>query len=1368
VGVANLGGFSAAAIDYATHELARIGAHVCVFSETQLAGTVALANIRAQLSQAAGSAVRMWAVNGPLVLGDDGLPTTKRQHGVAIAVADGSVRVREVAHHPHGMLALALRRRGMTEVLVVAVYLPPKTSFARARRETVTKAVAELLASKGASFGDVFVVGDLNLRLGALDGRATEDTTTRDAGPLVSKLLRPYGLSPLHGRAPDNPALSTSRQVGRAAGQLTGRAEVDYVLARSNTTATPLPAGAWHDGTGVSHRIIGFAATLVGSGTPEANALHRKPAQRPCRPPPYSDSLWGERFPAVNAGVDSLLAAAPIATLELRYSALVRLFQLPVIKEEASAPTRETRTYRGVSLSGRAITALAERRLLIKRRNASRDATERIALAARIKDLAARANALCKIAVARARQRHVEDLEWARRRDPHRLAGVMRRAREGYFSGEPGLPADCAERYTEHYRNLCTAEDKAPPAVADDAWREYSPTLGASKPATWVPYSELDVYLAVFGLDAHSTADLRNNGGHAAGCTAACTQCAAAMAQADAHAADGKVPPPTWSPTLKTSRSAGPDNVTAEAIKWFRDPNDAEGTTAYRVKLSRLLAGFLNDVVDDGAPTGLLDVNVTAVPKANFVPDIPDTTRPVSVHNTLSKIAEIIDDTRLLHALVTDGVITERQAGFMPHRSCDGHVFTVKEVVKARWRAGLDTWMGFIDARKAYDSVSPTAMWALLERLGAPARLLAHIKRSYAARRQFFTYNGAVQATWTQRNGLSTGAILSPILFNIFIDTLWRFIEADATFTGVTLASRAESVTVKGGMYADDVHLIAKDRAELERAMARVQAWAKAHGIVLNVGVTKTTAMHFALAPGDDVPAPLDIGDGISVPFAREYKFLGHRLTTTLDVDGERDDALGPMNAAFGSFMGDDIMHSCSVRFQAGMFSASVLGAASHLLSTTAPSRELVASVDKLITTAAAYVFRTSKQRGIAQTGAADLGVLTGIALVAREQHRLFLTLRRADCDARTAAAVFRIVHDTDAGIVARRGHSTQRAFPPAHRSWFVGYYDLVVRTGGRRVKLLAAPDAGPLWGVSGLAADRARHAAHAQWRAKQLRYLRTTGGAAVRDATTPVTSVKPLRHILERYNFLPMPLPQTGGGLVQLSTYGPGATSVLGSSSAAIRFAVAVHRARQGRAGLFVPPVWRAPRGAPALKPDAFRLVYRSVGCDLCGAACGDAVHFATACRHPAMAARRASVLSGDKFSAAVGRLADALAKGLDGAAPPQTLTDALAALTPESAEGRFIIGSLLTAVAWSHASVPAEWAAAGRLGRYFDRAVPAASVAAACTVWVEIAGRILRKLCRDWCFLIGPRRLRALVNAGFRLPPPARVRRLDRNARQ
>ena len=60
------------------------------------------------------------------------------------------------------------------------------------------------------------------------------------------------------------------------------------------------------------------------------------------------------------------------------------------------------------------------------------------------------------------------------------------------------------------------------------------------------------------------------------------------------------------------------------------------------------------------------------------------------------------------------------------------------------------------------------------------------------------------------------------------------------------------------------------------------------------------------------------------------------------------------------------------------------------------------------------------------------------------------------------------------------------------------------------------------------------------------------------------------------------------------------------------------------------------------------------------------------------------------------------------------------------------------------------------------------AASVAAACTVWVEIAGRILRKLCRDWCFLIGPRRLRALVIAGFRLPPPARVRRLDRNARR
>ena len=1050
--------------------------------------------------------------------------------------------------------------------------------------------------------------------------------------------------------------------------------------------------------------------------------------------------------------------------MELKYRAIVRLLTLPAAAADAAiaeAPVQGLRRYKGVALTSAAAEALAQRRALLVRRLASRDAREREVLLARMSDLSRRANAMGRIAIARARQRHVANLEWARARDPHRLAEVMRASRDGYFSGSPGLPPDCESAYTNHYRELCTGADITPPSVADPAWDAFKPMLGASRPADWVRYDELDVYLALHGVDAYAANELRRRGGHTSACSAGCTVCSGVIAQADAHAADPSVPLPEWKPKLKTSRAAGPDGVTAEALKWFRSADNAADTLECRVKICKLVAGLLNDIIDGAAPPGFLDVNVTAVPKGNFVPGNPDTTRPVSVHNSLSKISEIIADTRLLHALVTDGVISEVQAGFMPGRSCEQHVFVLKEVVKHRWRTGQSTYAAFVDARKAYDSTSPSALWSLLARLGAPARLLDHLKASYAARRQRFTFNGVVTDEWTQRNGLSTGSVLSPLLFNIFIDCLARYIAADVSVPGVTVSSAAESVTVKCGLLADDVHVISSDLDGLRRALARVQEWATANGITLAIGVTKTAAMFFAAVPSAGVPVALDIGNGVAVPFTREYKFLGHRLTVDLDRSGERHDILGKMRASLSSFMGDDVIRSCSIAFQAGIYKAAVLGAATHLLSMTEPSIALVNDVDRINATAAAYILRTSpKERGFRRTGATEVNVISGVHLLTREHNRFFFATRRGATVATTLAAVFRVVHDSDAGIAARRGHSTQCGFPPSHRSWFVGFYSLHVRNGGsRRENLLAAPDQGPRWGVHAIVSGIARRAAHAQWRAAHLAYLRKTGGVEVRDAKYVNTvSAKPLRYLLDRYFHLPDALPDLAEGMTRLSAYGAGGSSVLGTSRASVSDAIAVHRSRLGRAGLFCPPFWRAPRGAPPLGPDAFRAVYSATACNLCGGDGGDAVHFATTCAHAVMADRRNAAITGT-WRGAVGALAKALAVATGGNDPPGDFTIALGSLAPESPEGAFVIGNWLTAVAWTRVSVPDDWVVAARLGRYFDRTVPAASLAKVCTVWVTGAGRALRTLCTDWPFLVGPRQLRRLVRSGFRLPPPAWV---------
>ena len=83
--------------------------------------------------------------------------------------------------------------------------------------------------------------------------------------------------------------------------------------------------------------------------------------------------------------------------------------------------------------------------------------------------------------------------------------------------------------------------------------------------------------------------------------------------------------------------------------------------------------------------------------------------------------------------------------------------------------------------------------------------------------------DGAESAEYTVGHGLREGAVLSPVLYAVFIDDIARRLAASCSgVSGVTVGGEA----VRALLYADDICLTADSQEDLQRALNVCQSFA--------------------------------------------------------------------------------------------------------------------------------------------------------------------------------------------------------------------------------------------------------------------------------------------------------------------------------------------------------------------------------------------------------------------------------------------------------------------------------------------------------------------------------------------------------------
>ena len=321
---------------------------------------------------------------------------------------------------------------------------------------------------------------------------------------------------------------------------------------------------------------------------------------------------------------------------------------------------------------------------------------------------------------------------------------------------------------------------------------------------------------------------------------------------------------------LQVHKACGPDNVSARIIKECSE------------QLVRPLFILFNMSVSQGIfPTRWAEANIVPIFKKGSRKS-PDNYRAVSLLPILGKILErSVYDTLFRHV---QPALTDKQHGFVPHRSCETNLATL---LKTAWESiseGDQTDVIYTDYSAAFQSVShELLLYKLRHSYHISDKALYWLTSFLSNRKQRVVVNGKCSDWTAVLSGTPEGSLLSPLLFALFVNDLPNKISTNCL------------------LFADDVKLYHKiktpdDASRLQNDLNTLCQWSSDWRLQLNPQKCKSFTMSLRR---NQILAAYKIND-IALERVSFIKDLGIWLDTKLTFGKHIDFAVSKANRAMG------------------------------------------------------------------------------------------------------------------------------------------------------------------------------------------------------------------------------------------------------------------------------------------------------------------------------------------------------------------------------------------------------------------------------------------------------------------------------------
>lgn len=155
----------------------------------------------------------------------------------------------------------------------------------------------------------------------------------------------------------------------------------------------------------------------------------------------------------------------------------------------------------------------------------------------------------------------------------------------------------------------------------------------------------------------------------------------------------------------------------------------------------------------------------------------------------------------------------EHSYGFRPGRGCKTALRRVEQLLRAGY-----TWVVDADLQRFFDTIPQEQLMRLVAEKIADGRVLKLLQK--------YLEQGVLEnmREWQPESGTPQGAVISPLLSNIYLNPLDHMVAA----SGIEMVR-----------YADDFVLLCRNQDEARQALALVQQWTVTAGLRLHPGKTR-------------------------------------------------------------------------------------------------------------------------------------------------------------------------------------------------------------------------------------------------------------------------------------------------------------------------------------------------------------------------------------------------------------------------------------------------------------------------------------------------------------------------------------------------
>ena len=306
---------------------------------------------------------------------------------------------------------------------------------------------------------------------------------------------------------------------------------------------------------------------------------------------------------------------------------------------------------------------------------------------------------------------------------------------------------------------------------------------------------------------------------------------------------------------LKKGKSPGVDNIPAELVQ------------AGGEDMVTILTRICNKIWKTGVwPKSWTQSLVITLPKKGNLKQC-NNYRTISLISHPSKILLRIILNRLKPQ--AEKIIAEEQAGFREKRSTMEQIFNLRVLAEKCLDHQKELYHVFIDFKKAFDRVWHDALWATMKKYNISPKLIELTQQLYENATSAVFYNGSIGDWFRTTVGVRQGCLLSPTLFNIFLERIMTDALDDYTGT-ISIAGRP----ITNLRFADDIDGLAGTKSELKNLVSNIDNTSRAYGMEVSEEKTKIMTNNIADGSTEDITV-----NGQQLETVDKFKYLGAQVT---------------------------------------------------------------------------------------------------------------------------------------------------------------------------------------------------------------------------------------------------------------------------------------------------------------------------------------------------------------------------------------------------------------------------------------------------------------------------------------------------------